>query len=1769
MADEKKKREARQGLQGFKEIYDEHYRKVNGLPPKEEEETKDSPGLLKQIQETLTKRDPEALNRIMQPLVESTGGKLMQAGSQFEKGNVAAGSLGVVNTLLGVVASLFTLGSSLLKEIPGVKPAVETAEKPFELAAQGEQYVENKLGTALDKIGIKSNLGLSDEQAKEVQKAISEINQFGTQAIVGSLLGTGMNKVKSKLLEVKPTARNIEPETTDIKGELPPSPIDQARMKAEQESNVGPSRTPFQAGAYGQNKRVVPESEKAVVQEMRTMRDDLEIQKAGHNARLNEIQTEIKSLRTDDSYSINTKKSKIKTLRNEATGLQKALTDLDKQLEPINQRLDYYGERVDQWRPEGHLLEEHAGVGEPTDMSGTNTPVNINFQKAKQGGRVISNMPDKMAPGMTGSPIDRLAGGDLVYARDAIRDNKLLHEILQEGINQGKEAHVYQVLMTAAKKLGLEEETRGAIMDVLDQLQPKKGPMAKSLEAGPKIDAVAKSDYNARIKEYLRGTFRKQEGEVNNAVQIESPNEGSVRRSTRPGNEEQGKDMGRGNAKGEETPGARTQTEVGQEKGIGLKPPTEPQVKRDVSKEGSQKTTPELPQEARIENKEVSKPVTEQVTKPEEVTKLKAGKEPEIKEEAPSETKSVTKSPARDILHQETEDFRTEHLDAALERIAERPWNGKSKEVQKGAKDLIPEVKDLMREAGLTKDDLKEVMDKPGEARKMLKENLFKTPREHAILSPVNELPEGLKKKMQANAKEKLAELEESSVEHQGATFQRDNVGNGDEVVNSTGSFTIDNFPEWYRNMGEKSDRVKKALEKIATGVGDEGTYVERLKGIIYDHLTKGETLSELHGNSGRYEKVSRGVIPADREVGKFHATHGERPMSRAEMKELYEAMPKPKAQAKSKAEAPKVETKLSPEMEKLKRAEKHWQEKYVEALDDPFTAEETLHDMKKRLRHVQKRIKLMEAADEARTDIQKRGIENLNKLGAGVGGLDPVIMKDYVIVGRDYMARGVDRFTDWSREMAREFGDAIRPHLRVIWSAVQKEAKKEKPEEATLLQQEVRAEIADRVISKNLDKAQQEKVRRAMEEYLGSHKVMTANKAQDNFKLIEKVGYIVKKYKKAGGELAMRAINGDYKREHILKNVYDEFISPLKELREKTGFLQFNQMGRNVIQALEDRANSTKYIKTEMESQIYDRAVKFYDYFKGELEKAGFPVLEDYFTHIMNANEFEAILSDLKLPENVDYRSLAHFISSDSRFTKVRKGANMPLDMDLLHVMDTYAHSVTKALSFKDLVDYYYTDFLKDMPEVGGKPSTQLAMRYMDSVLNPEIASGKIMKVIEKARNTVYRALLWNNLKSGTQNGLQKELGRMFMTKEAIALTDKAYSSHELTGELADAMAEIKRTSLYYTELAKSPLKAHTKLGKAAEKVGDTDFFQYEEKTNWKYTELGGVINHAVKTSKFKELKAKGMEDFKAINEVLKDQKTFELAVREGVDLSSRTQINPSAAYRPFFYDAPAARVYGMFTRFKFGQIQLLAQTLFKPLEGAEGLRAQTILRRGVSPEAKPVETLYAVEYYRKNLEVLNKQLAKEPGVNLGVEKKFIQEYVDYLKGQEKELNSIIKELEPLSGDRAALAARWAKYFMKGAAIAFTFSFISDTLANYVHRLTTGKERDEKDKKTPGKYAVQVARDINPLPGTGTFTNPLIPDVDLFLFGNFNKRGITKTGIQWLMNVLPGLGAASRLTKFATGFDAANEATITIFPKKDSSGQGGRSGGRGSRGGR
>ncbi len=243
-----------------------------------------------------------------------------------------------------------------------------------------------------------------------------------------------------------------------------------------------------------------------------------------------------------------------------------------------------------------------------------------------------------------------------------------------------------------------------------------------------------------------------------------------------------------------------------------------------------------------------------------------------------------------------------------------------------------------------------------------------------------------------------------------------------------------------------------------------------------------------------------------------------------------------------------------------------------------------------------------------------------------------------------------------------------------------------------------------------------------------------------------------------------------------------------------------------------------------------------------------------------------------------------------------------------------------------------------------------------------------------------------------------------------------------------------------------------------------------------------------------------------------------YKSAYRKAIEVSNRTQFGALPFNRPRMYNNSIVRLMAMFTRFKFGQLQVMRDTIRKT-EGVDGILANNILRKGFTEDAHPVEVLREVENARKSLEGLNERITDVKT------KQLISSHMDFLKKSESELNGIIKTLEPLK-PKKEIMAKWLKYYVATSAVSFGYQMLTNWI---IYGLD-----DDADRPSIANMLQKTAYDMSPLPFYGTnprkfFSNPLLPDADLFIYGNFNKKGFTKEMVKWGVRISP-VGFIDRL---------------------------------------
>lgn len=733
-----------------------------------------------------------------------------------------------------------------------------------------------------------------------------------------------------------------------------------------------------------------------------------------------------------------------------------------------------------------------------------------------------------------------------------------------------------------------------------------------------------------------------------------------------------------------------------------------------------------------------------------------------------------------------------------------------------------------------------------------------------------------------------------------------------------------------------------------------------------------------------------------------------------------------------------------------------------------------------------------------------------------------PQDIYDFVVIGASKLAQrslSVAQFVD---EMVREFGAAIRSRAREIFKLSRKMVT---DTQAQIRNERLSEEIANRLFTENVPKEQQIAAMKIASQFRTTSD--TQGKFIAGFK--SRVGEMAKSYGAAGAELTNKLHEGDISRAHEMEagNVY---LSRVKDVYDdiKNDF-ERQRVSRSVIDALEDRANADRYLDTPQKQTVYENTRDMLDEFRTKLKALGYETRDDYFTHMRDVDILDQIMSDAKDPHEA---SLNDRVAAESRFLRPREDAKIEIQKDLPRVLFTYLKSVTKEISYSDAVEYYYEHFANDIPIGLQGNKMDRAIKLMQNSLDPEKGRGAFYRVAGKLRSEQYRNFLAYNLKASAQNFTQVDFARMRWTPEARSLSSKLWRQRKtLTGPLADAIdiASTEETPLmrFLEQFSGSEDPSGTR-GRFSKAFDKYDPFQRSERRNWALSELGSIINSVVKRPEYKALKAKmGAEG--AINEMLTKPGVFDAAVREASTTAAETQVASNPAMRGEFYDAPLHRIIGMFTAFKTRQLQTLGEAL-RSHEGINGARAQTILRRGLSGDAQPVEVLREVETQRKAMETMLKR-ARKFDEDIGISPRQMQGMIDHLKTQEGELNGIIKRIEPLSGSRVRSAVLVGKYFAKVSAISVFFNLFW----NSVYDSIIPPEKDQDADERVSTALKRAFWDVLPSPFYGAdpskfLVSPVAPNFEKSApYGHITRRGLAQDVVSYGSTVVPFAGVIDR----------------------------------------
>jgi len=259
------------------------------------------------------------------------------------------------------------------------------------------------------------------------------------------------------------------------------------------------------------------------------------------------------------------------------------------------------------------------------------------------------------------------------------------------------------------------------------------------------------------------------------------------------------------------------------------------------------------------------------------------------------------------------------------------------------------------------------------------KPDLIKQPKPETKVEKPVEMPEEIATEFLNEIDSMIGQVKSASRESQGTSFTRENIGKGYEVTNAVSGFTYSDFPEWFSRLGKSKGEILNALEKIKNGE-TEGKLVFQLREIATEHLTEGQEIATNLFSKGEKKKQVQGQVPPNEKVSMFGKQVGFENLAKAKFPETA-----------------------------------------IKSQRDKGTTGSPLFEQKSEVRGQTDIFDWIFDTDKSRQNIREAG-SNLQ------AGIDPTLLKDYAVVGLDYMRKGLNNYSKWQEQMVKEFGSEIKP---------------------------------------------------------------------------------------------------------------------------------------------------------------------------------------------------------------------------------------------------------------------------------------------------------------------------------------------------------------------------------------------------------------------------------------------------------------------------------------------------------------------------------------------------------------------------------------------------------------------------------------------------------------------------------------------------------------------------------------------------------------------
>ena len=588
------------------------------------------------------------------------------------------------------------------------------------------------------------------------------------------------------------------------------------------------------------------------------------------------------------------------------------------------------------------------------------------------------------------------------------------------------------------------------------------------------------------------------------------------------------------------------------------------------------------------------------------------------------------------------------------------------------------------------------------------------------------------------------------------------------------------------------------------------------------------------------------------------------------------------------------------------------------------------------------------------------------------------------------------------------------------------------------------------------------------------------------------------------GADVASSMVKGAKVKADIgntLRPIMQDIDKGVKKVAGKTEIGQAQFMTK-VDKALTDRANARSMFKDEAEFKVYQNIEKVYDYIKEERQARGLAVREDY-------SPTQMIRAGGEDPSYLAQSLNSKITTADSRFSKARRSEE-GADQAVFSTKDlyNYVNSQSTEFAYKEAAEVFREGIKNVPPEIANSKQFQngiknLADAYAKAVTPKGTTKGDA--IVKGFQSTIYKNILWNNPKNAMFSRAQTLIAKGDVSKQAKQIV-KSFDK--------DTLKEIYDQKWFgdATISADMPTTPESRLGKVAEGLRKADINRVGEEYAVKKPFALGYAQGLSETAVFKDAVKGGASPAEAAKIAMGDEAARAYAERAGNVLVNNTSFGANSMARPeFLRDASAVkRAFTMFMRFPIGMTQLVKDSM-NPAQA----RAVDVLMKG-DPRAVPIPEMRAK--YQSTLKALNQIEKAAKDGKLDVNQQALSNSIKDMKANIKVVDDTIKDLSTIRGNKRAVAL--TKMWAATAAIQFAWTGLTDPEDASVIDAAASADPTIVSKVNPANpYSV---------PNAG-LTSPLLPS---------SKYGINLNGAT---NLIPGVGAANRITKYATGKSAVD----------------------------